>query len=324
MKNVLIIFGGNSSEHDISCISAKSILKNIDTNLFNVTAVGISKNNDWYIYNDKIDILDKDWLNKSIFKITNIIEFLKEFDVVFPITHGNNGEDGKLEGLLDLFNIKYVGSKTLASSIGFDKEASKIFFDYLGIRQVPFITIYERNIKEIENKINYPIIIKPACGGSSIGISKAENKKELKKALKEAFKYDTKIIIEKFINARELEVAVLKKNDDLIISDIGEIVSCNNFYDYNAKYEKESKLEIPANINLDLKNKIKETANKIFNNLNLDSYARIDFFLEDNNLYINEINTIPGFTEISMYPKLIMNEGITYKDLITILIMNAK
>ena len=132
------------------------------------------------------------------------------------------------------------------------------------------------------------------------------------------------MIIEKFINARELEVAVLKKNDNLIISDIGEIVSCNNFYDYNAKYEKESKLDIPANIDEDIRKKIKDTAKYIFTNLNLDSYARIDFFLEDNNLYINEINTIPGFTNISMFPKLMENVNISYKELITILINNAK
>ena len=320
MKNVLIIFGGNSSEHDISCISAKSILNNIDTNLFNVTALGISKNNDWYIYNDKIDNLDKNWLDKSIFKVDNIIKFLKQFDVVFPITHGNNGEDGKLEGLLDLFNIKYVGSKTLGSAICFDKEITKILFEHLGINQVPFVTTYNDDI----NINDYPVIIKPACGGSSIGINKANNIQELKEGINEALKYDKKVLIEKFINARELEVAVLKDNDNLTISDVGEIVSCNNFYDYNAKYEKDSKLVIPANIDNKLKEKIKEIAKKLFTNLNLDSYARIDFFLEDNNLYINEINTIPGFTEISMYPKLMINKGISYTNLITKLIENAK
>lgn len=323
MKNVLIIFGGNSSEHDISCVSAKSILSNIDTNLFNVTAVGISKDNNWYIYNDKIDNLDKEWFNKSIFKVDNIIKFLKQFDVVFPITHGNNGEDGKLEGFFDLFNIKYVGSKTLGSAICFDKESTKIFFKYLNINQVPFITIYNEE-EIIEKDIDYPVIIKPANGGSSIGINKANNVNELKEGINEAFKYDKKVLIEKFIDARELEVAVLKDNNKLLISDVGEIVSCNCFYDYNAKYEKESKLEIPANIDSNIKMQITEIAKKVFNSLNLDSYARIDFFLENNNLYINEINTIPGFTEISMYPKLMINEGISYTDLITKLIRNVK
>ena len=324
MKNVLIIFGGNSSEHEISCISAKSILNNIDTNLFNVTACGISKDNNWYIYNDIFDNIDKNWLNKNISKVENIIEFLKEFDVVFPIIHGNTGEDGKLEGLLDLFNITYVGSKTLESATGFDKEATKIWFEYLGIKEVPFITVYKSDIDKIESKIDYPLIVKPACGGSSIGINKANNSSELKNSLIEAFKFDKKVIIEKFIKARELEVALLEDNDKLIVSDVGEIISCNTFYDYNAKYEKESNLEIPAKIDESIRQRIKDIAKNIFINLNLSSYARIDFFLENNNIYINEINTIPGFTEISMYPKLMINEGITYKNLITKLIENAK
>lgn len=316
MKKVLLIFGGNSTEHNISIKSAQSIFDNINLFLFDVTPVFINKQNEWFIVSDT-NLNDR---NNDI-KIDNIIEFLKEYDVVFPITHGNNGEDGKLEGLFDLFNIKYVGSKTDASVLCFDKELAKIFFKHLNINQVPFIAI--KNMKEIKKIKKFPVIIKPANGGSSIGINKANNKKELKKAVKEAFKYDKKIIIEKFINTRELEVAVLKKKNKLIISDIGEIVSCNNFYDYEAKYQKESKLQIPANINKEIKNEIKKIAKLLFIEMNLKNYARIDFFLENNTLYINEINTIPGFTEISMFPKLIENNKITYQDLITILINNA-
>ena len=316
MKKVLLIFGGNSTEHNISIKSAQSIFDNINLFLFDVTPVFINKQNEWFVTNNT-NLNDR---NNDI-KIDNIIEFLKGYDVVFPITHGNNGEDGKLEGLFDLFNIKYVGSKTDASVLCFDKELAKIFFKHLNINQVPFITI--KNMKEIKKIKKFPVIIKPANGGSSIGINKANNKKELKKAVKEAFKYDKKIIIEKFINTRELEVAVLKKKNKLIISDIGEIVSCNNFYDYEAKYQKESKLQIPANINKEIKNEIKKIAKLLFIEMNLKNYARIDFFLENNSLYINEINTIPGFTEISMFPKLIENNKITYQDLITILINNA-
>lgn len=323
MKNILILFGGNSSEHNISCKSAKSIYTNIDQNLFNPTIVGITKQNDWYIYNDNINILDENWINKSVIKIDNIINFIKQFDVVFPIIHGTNGEDGKLQGMFDLFNIKYIGCKTLASAIGMDKAFSKILFEHLNINQVPYLVINENfNIKEIIKKLDFPVIVKPANGGSSIGISKVTKEKELKKALKEAFKYDKKVVIEKFISARELEVAILKDKDNLIISDIGEIVSCNNFYDYNAKYEKESKLIIPANLDNNISNQIKETAKKIFIGLEAKDYIRIDFFLEENNIYINEVNTIPGFTEISMYPKLINNIGISYKELITKLINN--
>lgn len=316
MKKVLLLYGGNSSEHDISIISAKSIVKNIDINKFDLTPVYIDKNNKWFLSN-------KNNLSKKEKEINNIIQFIQEFDVVFPIIHGTNGEDGKLQGFLDLFNIKYVGSSCLASACGMDKEISKIIFNELNINQVPYITIDKNydlnNIKEV---IDYPMIIKPANGGSSIGISKANNDKELNKAIKEALKYDNKIIIEKFIKTRELEVAIMEDNDKLIISNVGEIVSCNSFYDFKAKYKKKSELIIPANINDEVINKIKEFAKKIFYKFNLKDLVRVDFFLENDNLYINEINTIPGFTEISMFPKLIMDMGYKYTDIISTLISN--
>lgn len=324
MKKVLIIFGGNSSEHKVSCISAKSIVNNIDSKLFKVTLCGISKDNIWYIYNDEFQTLDDNWLNKKIQKIDNIIQFLKEFDVVFPIIHGNNGEDGKLQGLFDLFDIKYVGSKTSASAVGMDKEMSKILFEHLKIKQVPYITVNEDySLKEIEKQISFPLIVKPANGGSSIGIKKANKKSELKKAIHEALKYDKKIIIEKFIKPRELEIAILQDKNKLIVSDVGEILPSNEFYDYKAKYKSDSKLIIPADIDNEISLKIKDYALKIFKNIDAKNYARIDFFLEDNEIYINEINTIPGFTKDSMYPKLIMHTGISYKDLITKLIYNS-
>lgn len=316
MKKVLLLYGGNSSEHDISIISAKSIVKNIDINKFDLTPVYIDKNNKWFLSNQNN-------LSKKEKEINNIIQFIQEFDVVFPIIHGTNGEDGKLQGFLDLFSIKYVGSPCLASACGMDKEISKIIFNELNINQVPYITIDKNyDLNNIKKAINYPMIIKPANGGSSIGISKANNDKELNKAIKEALKYDSKIIIEKFIKTRELEVAIMEDNDKLIISNIGEIVSCNSFYDFKAKYKKKSELIIPANINDEVINKIKEFAKKIFYKFNLKDFVRVDFFLENDNLYINEINTIPGFTEISMFPKLIMDMGYKYTDIISTLISN--
>ena len=324
MKKVLILLGGDSEEHDVSVKSAKAIITNIDQNLFSVKLGCISRDNIWYEYIDDLNFLDKNWLNKKLIKIDNIINYLKTFDVVFPITHGRNGEDGKLQGFLDLFGVKYVGSKTLASSVGMDKEFSKILFSHIGLKNVPYICINKNdNMKQLENSLSYPVIVKPANGGSSIGINKAENKKELKKAIKEASKYDEKILVEKFITARELEVAVLEDKNKLIISEIGEIIPCHNFYDYSAKYEQDSKTIICTDLNDDIKEEIKALAAKIFIKIGVKNYARIDFFLSENNIYINEINTIPGFTEISMYPKLIMNEGISYKDLITKLINNA-
>ena len=324
MKKVLVIFGGRSEEHNVSIKSAKSIMLNIDKNLFDVKLVGISKDNIWYEYIDDINTLNDNWLKHKIIKITNIIDYLQKFDVIFPITHGRYGEDGKLQGFLDLFNIKYVGCKTLASSVGMDKEFSKILFSHLGIKNVPYFCVTKNDdIKKIENNITYPVIVKPANGGSSIGINKVQNKKSLKKAIKDALRYDEKVLIEKFITARELEVAVLQDKNKLITSEIGEIIPCNKFYDYKAKYEQDSKTLICTDLDETIKNQIKEYAKKIFEHIGAKNFARIDFFLEQDKIYINEINTIPGFTEISMYPKLIMNEGISYKDLITKLINNA-
>lgn len=306
MKKVLLIYGGNSTEHEISCISAKSIINNIDKNKYILESVLITQSNNWISSNKEI---------------TNIIDYLKSFDVVFPITHGNNGEDGKLQGMLDLFNIKYVGSKCGPSYICMDKARTKEILSNYNIPQVP----YQIYTKDFKLNIEYPVIIKPANGGSSIGIQIANNKKEFKKAIKNALLYDKKIIVEKFIKAQELECAILE-DKNLIISEVGEVISANNFYDYEAKYEnKESKTMIPANIPDKVNKQIKKFAKEIFEILELSDFSRIDFFYDSINdkIYLNEINTIPGFTEISMYPKLIMNENYSYKDLITALIENA-
>ena len=327
MKKVLILFGGNSTEHYISCKSAKSILENIDQKLFDVTSVGINLENEWYIYNDNLKYLDDgDWIDKNTKKIDNIIEFLKQFDVVFPIIHGTNGEDGRLQGMLELFNIKFIGCNTISSAIGMDKEFSKYVFDKLNIPQVKYL-VYSKNIniKNAEKTLKYPMIVKPANGGSSIGISKANNKKELVKAIEIAKKYDSKIIIEEFIKARELEIAVLQ-DKNLIISNPGEILSGNDWYDYDAKYNNEnSKTIIPNDIPKNVLLKLKEYAKKAFVGLNAKGFARIDFFYNEKTqqIFINEINTLPGFTNISMFPKLIENEKIPYKKLITKLIENA-
>ncbi len=328
MKNVLIIFGGNSSEHDVSCKSAKSIAENIDQSLFSYEMVGITRDNQWYQYQDDLKYLEKGtWLEGKKIEIIHPINFLKQFDVVFPIIHGTNGEDGKLQGMMELFNIPFVGCKTLSSAIGMDKEISKIMFDSINISQVPYLVIDEDfEINEIIQKIEFPMIIKPANGGSSIGISKAETKEELEQAILEAKKYDHKIIIEKFIHCRELECAVLEKDQQLICSSPGEVIASNEFYDYDAKYiNQKSITKIPTDLPIEIVDKIKENAKIVFKRLQCRGYARVDFFYDskEQKIYINEINTIPGFTSISMYPTLIENEHISYQELITILIENA-
>ena len=322
MKKILVLFGGNSYEYYISCLSAKTILENIDKRKYDVTAAGITKDNNWYIFNDNLDILTNDFTKGKITRIDNIIEFLKQFDKVFPIMHGNPLENGNLQGLFNLFNINYVGTDLLGSIISYDKDITKKICEKYNIPQVPYITITDnRTINNID--IAFPVIIKPAKCGSSIGINIANNIKELNKYVKEAFKYDNKVIIEKFIKSRELECAVLEDNK-LKVSPVGEIKSVNTFYDYEAKYEKDSELLIPAPIDKNLTKEIQNLALKIFKILELKDLARIDFLYDYNNdiLYFNEVNTMPGFTKISMYPMLFNEKGIKIKDLITKLIEN--
>ncbi len=303
MKKVLIIYGGKSYEHDISIKSYKNIIDNIDRSKYLVDSIYITKDNIW-LNNNK--------------EIKNIIEFIKKFDVVLPIIHGFGGEDGKLQGMLDLFNIKYVGCKCGSSYICMDKIRTKEILSNYDIPQLP----YERYNGKIS--IDYPVIVKPSNGGSSIGINVVKKENNIYSAITDAYNYDDKIIIEKFIeNPLEIECACLKDGNDLII-EIGSVEQSNTFYDYKTKYEND---EIVTNLNPDISNDIKDKLRKycikIFDILDLDNLARIDFLIKNNNIYLNEINTIPGFTDISMFPMLINKTGISYRDIITKLIENT-
>ena len=328
IKKVLILFGGNSSEHYISCKSCVSVLKNIDRKKYDIEVAGISKNNIWYKFSDDLFYLeDGSWKDSNILEIDNIINYLRKFDVVFPVMHGTNAEDGRMQGFLDLFDIKYVGCKTLSSALLMDKAITKLILKSLDIPSVPFKVIKDNyEICDLIENIKFPMIVKPSNGGSSIGISKVNNKKELIKAIKLAKKYDDKLLVEKFINARELEVAVLKDNKNIICSNPGEIKSANEFYDYDEKYDnKDSYTLIPNDLPEDILKKIKEYSLRLFKSLDCFGLSRIDFFYDEENnaLYLNEANTMPGFTTISMYPKLIESIGIEYRDLISILIDNS-
>ncbi len=318
MKTVLIIFGGNSFEHEISCMSVNFIIKNIDQKLFNYKVVGIDFDNNWYEVDSKKTI-DMNWKSNIIKKLDNIIEYLKTFDKVFPIIHGNTCEDGKLQSLFELYNIKYVGCNSFSNIICYDKLLTKILLEKYNIPQVPY-TIYSDDLDL--KKITYPVIIKPCKSGSSIGISIAKNKKELFKGISIAKKYDTNILIEKYIlDKRELECAILNKDSKYYISDIGEIMINNNWYDFDSKYKTKTKTII-SDIDPKIKKEIQKISKRIFKILKCQDMSRIDFFYDNNSkkLYFNEINTIPGFTEISMYPKLISKLGINYKKMITILL----
>lgn len=339
-----LIFGGMSTENEVSVMSANSILKNLDKIKYEVFPIYISETGEWYKYDNLEDIQVENM--QYMKKIENIIEYLQKLDVMFPVLHGLYGEDGTIQGLFEILKKPYVGCGVLASSVGMDKAYTKVIFDKANICQAPYIYIKkykdqyiyvdkEYNEKKvsleevaevIEKEIGYPTFIKPSNSGSSVGINKAKNKEELKKCIEYAGKFDKKILIEKGINGQEVECAVLG-NDEVIASCVGEIKPADEFYSYDAKYQNEnSQTRIPADLEEDISNEIKKLAKKAFKAIDGKGLSRVDFFVENgtNKIYINEINTLPGFTKISMYPKLFEAEGIQYNELLDRLIILAQ
>ena len=346
MKTKLgLIFGGMSTENEVSVMSANSILKNLDKNKYEIFPIYISKNGKWYQY-DNLENIEINEEMQNMKKLENIIEYLQNLDVIFPVLHGLYGEDGTIQGLFEILKKPYVGCGVLASSVGMDKAYTKVMFEKANICQAPYIylkkykdqyTYIDKKFNEktvsleeatdiVEKEIDFPVFIKPANSGSSVGINKAKNKDELKKYIEYAGKYDKKILIEKGIVGKEVECAVLG-NDDVIASCVGEIKSADEFYSYDAKYQNEnSKTLIPANLEEEVSNEIRKLAIKAFKAIDGKGLSRVDFFVEDktNQIYINEINTLPGFTKISMYPKLFEAEGIQYNYLLDKLINLAQ
>ena len=337
-----VIFGGMSTENEVSVVSAGSILGNIDRKKFEVFPIYIDKQGKWYIFIEDGKKRELGAEVENIIEIENIEEYLQKLDVVFPVLHGLYGEDGTIQGLFELLKIPYVGCRVLASSIGMDKVYTKIVFEKAGLNQTPYeyvrkykdTYIYiDKNfnekildLKEIAKKITenleFPMFVKPSNSGSSVGVKKAENEKELIENIEYASEFDNKILIEQGINGREIECAVLG-NEEVIASCIGEIKSADEFYSYDAKYKnEESKTEIPAEIPEEISEEIRKQAIKAFKAIDGKGLSRVDFFVENktNKIIINEINTMPGFTSISMYPKMFEKSGIPYRELITRLI----
>lgn len=347
---VLVIFGGQSTEHDVSVVSGTSVISNLDKEKYEIYPVFISKEGKWYHYRKDIkdiDILEIGEEPLELEEIKNEIEILKKQDVIFPVLHGLYGEDGTIQGLLELLKIPYVGCKVLSSSICMNKVYTKMILEKANIKQTKHITINalkenenkyiyideelnreEKELSEItkivEEKLNYPVFIKPSNSGSSVGVNKATNSNEIEKYIRIARKYDNEILIEQGIIGREVECAVLG-NEEVKASCVGEIVSAEDFYDYDSKYKNaESKVIIPAKIDKKVKEQIRKIAVKAFKAVNGTGLARVDFFVDKNNeIYLNEINTMPGFTNISMYPKLWENCGIKYSKLLDELIKLA-
>ena len=340
-----LIFGGMSTENEVSVMSANSILKNLDKSKYDIFPIYISKSGEWYQYDDLENIeISEDMHHMK--KIENIMKNLQNLDVLFPVLHGLYGEDGTIQGLFEILKKPYVGCGVLASSVGMDKAYTKVIFDKANICQAPYIylkkardqyTYIDKEFNErkisleetaniVEKEIGFPAFIKAANSGSSVGINKAKNKEELKKYIEYAGKFDKKILIEKGIQGQEVECAVLG-NDDVMASCVGEIKSADEFYSYDAKYQNEnSRTLIPANLNEEVANEIRKLAIKAFKAIDGKGLSRVDFFVEDktNQIYINEINTLPGFTKISMYPKLFEAVGIPYEELLDKLINLAQ
>lgn len=325
-----IIYGGISTEHDVSIMSAKSILENLNKEKYEIHEIYINEYGKWF----EIQNGEKE-------EIYNLIWTLKELDVVFPILHGIGGEDGTIQGMLELLKVPYVGCGVLASAVGMDKVYSKMIFKEVGIQQTKYIVIYYKNDKyyirengigeelkfeKIIEKLKFPMFVKPSNSGSSVGVKKANDVNELKLAIENASKYDRKIIIEEGIKGKEVECAILEKKDEIIASTVGEIKSAEEFYSFDAKYNiPNSQTIIPAKIEKNLIEEIQKNAIKAFKSIDGRGLARVDFFIEEgtNNIYINEINTMPGFTKISMYPKLFESDKISYSELLDILINYA-
>lgn len=345
MKKLGVIFGGSSTEHDVSIVSGTSVIKNLNKNKYDITPIYISEEGEWYKYNvpvKEIEVLKVGDKLENLVKIENIFETLKQLDVVFPVLHGLGGEDGSIQGLLQLLKIPYVGCGVLASSIGMDKAYTKIIFEKANIKQAKYeyirktkneyiyidkkfneeICTLDKICEIVVSKLKFPMFIKPSNSGSSVGINKAKNIDELKEYIEYASNFDNKILIEEGIVGREVECAVLG-NDEVISSCVGEILPAEDFYTFDAKYNNaESVAVIPADISKEISNDIRDLAIKAFKAIDGKGLSRVDFFVEKstNEIYINEINTMPGFTEISMYPKLFEQVGVKYSELLDKLI----
>ncbi len=344
MKNILIIFGGKSSEYEVSLRSAYSVITNLPKDKYKPVLMGITKEGKWLYYNGNIDrIPENSWQESNCApaaistdfgeKCINVFsgDFVQKIyiDAVFPVLHGKNGEDGTLQGLLEMSGIPYVGCDTIASAMCMDKAVTNMTADYFGIDQAKWLGITKADYEKEKNsfidncieKLGLPVFIKPANAGSSVGISKAKTKEDIEKAMEIAFCEDSKVVAEECITGREVECAVLG-NDEPIASVIGEILPANEFYDYEAKYiDGDSVLCIPADLPEETSEKIRATAIKAYKALGCSGLSRVDFFaLPDGNIKFNEINTLPGFTSISMYAKLLEAYGIPYRDTVNKLI----
>lgn len=347
-----VIFGGMSTEHDVSIASGTSVIQNLDKQKYKICPIYINQSGNWYEYIKPVNEITRLAVGEQLTEIepiSNVIEYLKGIDVAFPVLHGLYGEDGTIQGMLELLKIPYVGCRVLGSSVCMDKVYTKMVFEKAKIPQAKFIYIKaiqkegktafqyvdnefkERELsiseiaKIIEETIHFPVFVKPSNSGSSVGVHKATNQQELQSALLDASIYDTKILLEEEIEGREVECAVLG-NEEVKATCVGEVLSAEDFYTFEAKYQNAaSRTVIPAEIEEEKLKEIQTLAIKAFKAVDGKGLSRVDFFIRksDNQVYINEINTMPGFTQISMYPQLWEASGLSYTKLLDELIRIA-
>lgn len=347
--SVCVLFGGVSPEHEVSLRSAESVLNHMDKEKYNIFPVGITKDGDWILFGgtDYGMLPAGTWQNcesnrraalspvrgQGLLSFENDCVVRERIDVVFPVLHGENGEDGSIQGLLQIAGLPYVGPHVTASATCMDKTMTKLIADHAGVRQAAWRLVTQRDFSRseeaaldmVERAFSYPVFVKPSGTGSSVGVSKAADREALREALRVALSFDRKVLVEEFIDAQEVEVAVLG-NDSPFASICGEIDSGAEFYDYEAKYISDSaQLFIPARIPEDVAECVREQAVRVYTAMGCRGLSRVDFFVthEDRQVVFNEINTIPGFTSISMYPKLFEASGIAYSELLDNLISLA-
>ena len=346
LKNLLVLFGGKSNEHEISCISAANVCENVDKEKYNLYKIGITKDGIWWLYNGNTDSIrngywleDKQNLVPAVISPCTvhhgIITFNKaehtyditRIDVVFPVLHGKNGEDGTMQGLLTIAGLPFVGCDTYSSSVCMNKTTSKILSDKYGIKSTPFVPVLKQSRDKVTTLIKatgikYPIFVKPQSGGSSVGITKVKTEDKLEEALDIAFMHDNCVIIEEGVVGKEIEVALLGSADDVFASVCGEIQPGSEFYDYENKYKDDTaKYFAPARIDEKISDEVRKQAKIVFKACGCSGLSRCDFFVTENGeVLFNEINNIPGFTQISMYGKLLNLAGYSFSSIIDKLI----
>ena len=360
---IAVLYGGKSGEHEVSLVSAASVARNIDSRKYTIVLIGITKDGRWYFQNKaELDRILKD--QKASFKVhedeSKAVSVIPgggmnafcaggkpvRIDVMFPVLHGTYSEDGTIQGLFEMADIPYVGCGVMASSVTMDKEKTKQIWQQAGLPVVPYICmkrcdlmdshIYDSMFENAIQMLGFPLFVKPCCGGSSNGASKATSEKELSVALMDAFKWDDKVLIEKAINAREVECSVTgnavtapaeSRTEAVQAYGPGEIIPSHTFYDYDAKYNDPNgaALKIPANLSEDMLKKVRDTAAAAYKALDASGLSRVDFFIDKDSgkLYLNEINTIPGFTSISMFPKMCEYGNLPFPKLTDLLIDEA-